>query len=370
MRVAIVGAGPIGLEAAARLLADGHDVSVYEAGEPGAAVRTWAHIRMFTPWSMSTTARGRALVGTPELDDPTRFPFGQELVDRYLAPLARHLPIHAHHRVIGVSRTTLKKAAPLGARRASDAFRLMIEGPRGEMDVVADAVIDCTGVFGDRVPTGAGGLPALGERNLGPGRLLHAPAHVEHLGGKRVLVIGDGASACTALVSLQALDPAPAITWLGRAEAGPAFVSPAEDPLPDRRALYLAARAAKDEVRHLVGVVIQAYVEGPNGVEVRLSSGETLIVDHIVACCGFRPDLNLTRELQVHHCYASEAPMKLAAALQPDGDCLTPKASGADLLVNPEPRFFVLGNKSYGRRGDFLLADGFRQVEEVASLLA
>ena len=34
----------------------------------------------------------------------------------------------------------------------------------------------------------------------------------------------------------------------------------------------------------------------------------------------------------------------------------------AQALLNPEPDFYVLGAKSYGRRGDFLLSHGHEQI--------
>ena len=64
--------------------------------------------------------------------------------------------------------------------------------------------------------------------------------------------------------------------------------------------------------------------------------------------------------------------MKLAAALLADGasaDCLEQRSHGAETLVNPEPGFFVLGAKSYGRNASFLMRVGWEQVEEVCRLL-
>src|SRR5690242_12661784 len=100
--LAVIGAGPVGLEAAAAALDHGFDVHVFERGEPGAHPLAWGHVRMFTPWRMNlgphSTARLEATGWTrPE---PESFPTGLELAERYLDPLAR-LPeldgrIHAH----------------------------------------------------------------------------------------------------------------------------------------------------------------------------------------------------------------------------------------------------------------------------------
>jgi hypothetical protein len=64
--------------------------------------------------------------------------------------------------------------------------------------------------------------------------------------------------------------------------------------------------------------------------------------------------------------------MNLAAALakHAGADCLVVPAQGADTLRNPEPNFYILGAKSYGRNSNFLLRNGFAQVKEVFSLIS
>jgi hypothetical protein len=104
---------------------------------------------------------------------------------------------------------------------------------------------------------------------------------------------------------------------------------------------------------------------------------ETYDVHEVIANCGYRPDTSLTRELQVHYCYASEGPMKLAAAMLAgsggsgggSGDCLSQVLPGKEALRSPENRFFVVGMKSYGRGSSFLLRIGYEQVEHVMTLL-
>ena len=46
-------------------------------------------------------------------------------------------------------------------------------------------------------------------------------------------------------------------------------------------------------------------------------------------------------------------------------DCLDQGGHGIDALRSPEPDFFVLGSKSYGRNNTFLLKVGFEQVDDV-----
>jgi hypothetical protein len=80
----------------------------------------------------------------------------------------------------------------------------------------------------------------------------------------------------------------------------------------------------------------------------------------------------LYRQLQVHECYATTGPMNLAAALLGEagsGDCLQLAAHGPETLRTPEPGFFILGAKSYGRMSRFLLQAGWRQVDDVFGTL-
>jgi hypothetical protein len=102
---------------------------------------------------------------------------------------------------------------------------------------------------------------------------------------------------------------------------------------------------------------------------------ETVGVDEVVSCTGFRPDDGLWKELQVHVCYATGGPMKLAAAIMASagggsGDCLKQTATDSSALANVEPGFFVIGSKSYGRNSSFLLTLGCSQVRQVLELLA
>lgn len=369
MQIAVIGAGPIGLEAALAAQQAGHQVTVYEAGGLADHVRAWADVRLFTPWHMLTTERGRALVDNALLTSDA-CPTGGELVERYLLPLAAHLDVRTDTRVVGVARTTLRKGQALGSpRRAEEPFQLLVRSPEGTRYERAEVVADCTGVLSDPVPAGLGGLPAPGEGTLvQAGLLRYGPVPVRDLGG-RVLLVGNGSSAATQAIRLHRQGAA--LTWLTLGDRVPGFVSPSDDPLPVRKQLYSDAASVVGAVRVLPGRQIVAF-QGTHPVRVALDDGKVLEVDAVVVCNGYRPDLSLHRELQVHSCWGSEGPMKLAAALlaQAGGDCLGEQASGADLLKSPEPLFFVLGAKSYGRRSDFLLQTGHRQIEEWLTAIA
>lgn len=392
--IAILGAGPTGLEAALAAVDGGFPFTIYEAGEGVAAdVRRWGHVRLFTPWSLNVSPRMRRHLsaGGVTVPDSDECPTGAELAAVLFEPLVA-LPAVAANlrtgaRVLEVGREGLVKSDEIGTgKRAERRFRLLIEDAEGtERIVLADVVLDCTGTYGNPNATGSGGIAAPGERALADLIERHVPdvaGEADAWAGKTVLVVGAGHSAQTAvadLADLAAARPGTRVLWALRDEA-PAFQPDPEDPLPDRarllaRAAELAA-GASPAVEALTGVVVDSFARA-NGralVILRQTDGgeRSVEVDRILSLTGYVGDHGLYRQLQVHECYATSGPMKLAAALlgSGSGDCLAQASHGADSLVNPEPGFYLLGSKSYGRNPTFLMRVGWEQVEEVFGLLA
>ncbi len=125
-----------------------------------------------------------------------------------------------------------------------------------------------------------------------------------------------------------------------------------------------------------LGRSVETLLRRSDGIEVTLRSApdgamEKLVVDRIIALTGSVGDHTLYRQLQVHECWATSGPMKLAAALLASSavDCLAQTSHGSDTLRNPEPGFFILGEKSYGRNSTYLMRVGWQQVDEVFPLL-
>jgi hypothetical protein len=200
--------------------------------------------------------------------------------------------------------------------------------------------------------------------------------------GKRTLVLGGGASATTVVSDLATLAKDASGTsavWVTRCSATDVARPIANDPLAERRALLARARelvsGVNPAVTHVGDAMVEAfeYNSATHRYRVTLRIGEQPRieeVDQVVVNTGFGPDASIYRELQVHECYASLAPMKLAAALLGSTDCLDAPAGGVDLLTHPEPDFYILGHKSYGRSSHFLLETGYKQVADVIAKLA
>ncbi len=396
--IAILGAGPIGLEAALALAERALPFRVYEAAsEVAAGVRSWGHVRLFSPWSLDVSPRMRwhlEAVGSDAPDDEDECPTGAELVERVLARVAS-LPGIAPHlrlatRVVAVARQGLLKNEEIAsAARKARPFRLLLVDDAGrEWTEEASLVLDCTGSLACPNTLGDGGIPAPGERACAA-RIDHC---IPDLGreaaswaSRRILLVGSGHSAQTAardLAKLAGEAPGTSILWVMRAET-PRWGPLGDDPLPERGKLAAAARAlAEGASPHLVcrtGGVVDCMEAEPGGgvaVTLRLSSGgaggeETFVADRVLALTGAVGDHQLYRQLQVHECYASGAPMKLGAALlgESSADCLAQTSHGPDTLTSPEPGFFILGAKSYGRTNTFLMRTGWRQVDDVLELL-
>ncbi|MEP7071532.1 MAG: NAD(P)-binding domain-containing protein [Verrucomicrobiota bacterium] len=381
-RIAIVGGGPIGLEAALAAIERGYAAEVFERGLVADAVRQWGHVRMFSPFSMNATARGRVRLKHSgiELPKPDELLTGAQFRERYLAPLARSFPagaIHENCAVLAIGRSRVLKGDHIGAiSRGETAFRLLVCEDDRERAVTADVVLDCSGTYGQPNQLGDGGIPLPNERlyleQIHYGIPEFSGAMRARYDGKRVLVVGAGHSAATVICNLAALDPATKIHWLMRRDRELPSEEIPDDPLPERARLAAAAnRFARDHRVILHRAASIAALESHQAalrVEIVGSTGSaTVEVDEIIVATGFRPDLSLTRELQVQTCWATEGTYPLAASLlgEASADCLKTPAFGAEMLIHPEPGYFTLGMKSYGRSPNFLLRTGHEQIETV-----
>jgi len=394
--LAIVGAGPIGLEAALCAIDRGFDVHVFERGEVGAHPQAWGHVRMFTPWKMNlgpVSSRHLRAAGW-SAPDPEALPTGGEFVEGYLRPLAA-LPalqgrVHLHAQVVHMSRRgALKGDLPDRPERREHPFRLLVRDPGGRENYIHSfALIDASGVYGQPNWAGDGGIPARQELYLAPQLSYHVDDVLglrrDRHAGRRTLVLGGGASAATTILALAQLAdqvPGTSAVWVTRQQAHQVCPGVAGDPLAERAKLYERARALAGgthaAVLHAGGAVIEGFEfnSATHRYRVLLRSGEQARVeevDHVIVNTGYGPDHSLYRELQVRESHLTRGPATLADALRGAGssDCLSTPVFGSDALAHPEPAFYILGHKSYGRSPAFLLETGYQQVGSVIERLA
>lgn len=384
-RIAIIGAGPIGLETAVAALDRNYAVDLFERRVIADHILQWGHVRMFSPFEMNATKRGisRLHLAGVKLHKPDELLTGAEFRERYLIPLAQSLPagvVHENTEVLAIGRRRALKGDHIGQpARNQTPFRLLVREEKGERMIEADLVFDCSGTYSQPNGLGDGGIPVPGEA-AAHSRIFYgipdfADAEDERFAGRRVLVVGAGHSGATAVNALAQL-PAQEVHWLLRRDRNSPVEEVEDDPLPERAQLASRAnRLARDGSVQVHRQASVMQIQSPNeSLEVTIEHGagtKTLSIDQIIVATGFRPDLSLTRELQVQTCWATEGTYPLAAALlgEAGADCLTTPAFGAEMLKHPEPGFFTLGMKSYGRSPNFLLRTGHEQIESVLDYL-
>jgi hypothetical protein len=397
-RIAILGAGPIGLEAALAAAEAGFEFTVFEAAADIAGnVRSWGHVQLFTPWSLNVSPRARARLAELGREPPsgTECPTGADLVELVFEPIAGLADIGPHlrlrTRVLEIGRDGMLKNDEIGTgARSEKPFRLLVrDADGGEGLEYADVVLDCTGTYDNPNALGTGGVAAPGESAAGEYIIRRIPDFETPLltdsaagwGGRRILLVGAGHSAQTVacdLVGLVERVPETTVVWAIRTDR-PTFGALEDDPLPARDALVKRSLAlalgegSPFDVR--LGRSVDALEASPDGIVVSLRKADGAIeqvsVDRIISLTGSVGDARMYRQLQVHECWATSGPMKLAAALlaSSSADCLTQESQGVETLKNPEPNFYILGSKSYGRNSTFLLRVGWEQIDEVFSLL-
>jgi hypothetical protein len=392
-RIAIIGAGPIGIEAALYARALGHEVVVYDRGDVAESVKSWGFVRLFSPWEMNATTLGWKTLGAsaPSTENPT----GDEFRDRYLLPLvvSRTLDgrLRTHTTVVSIGRDDFQKSDAIGNReRANSPFRILIRDRDGRESVDrSDIVLDCSGTYTNHRWSGRGGIPAPGEKLLAQrGRIHYTIPDILNRDrarfiGRHTLVLGAGFSAATALLHLEQLhreNAATKVSWAIR-RVGQAMHAIHDDPLPARAKLVQFSLGLADHpppwLQYLGNCVLERIDGGRDLLAVTLRYNNTdlaLAVDEMIALVGYAPDGSIYEQLQIHQCYATAGPMKMSAALLGAGaagaDCMSAgEAIGPETLKNPEPNFFILGAKSFGTNSNFLLQAGHRQVRDAFRLI-
>lgn len=388
--VAVIGAGPVGLAAAAHLVERGLQPIVLEKGaRVGSSLLEWAHVRVFSPWSYNVDAAAVRLLDAVgwKAPNPKALPTGGEIVRRYLEPLAA-LPAIAEGLTLGATVTAVTRRGfdKLGGPGRTDApFEIRWRTADGiARRTLARAVIDASGTWGQPSPMGADGLPVAGETEnrdrIDTGIPDVLGARRGDFAGRRVLVVGSGHSAINValdLLRLQGEAKGGDVLWAIRRAGIERLVGGGlDDRLPERGALGLAARQAIADGRLAMLPAFAAAAVERVGDRLRVSGirgGEATAfeVDRIVVATGLRPDLSILRELRVALDPAVEAPPALAPLIDPNlHSCGTVPPHGAAELAHPEPGFFIVGSKSYGRAPTFLMATGYEQVRSVVASIA
>ncbi|MFE6925592.1 FAD-dependent oxidoreductase [Nocardia sp. NPDC057663] len=384
--VVVVGAGPVGLAAAAELRERGQDVVVFERGpRAGAAVAQWNHVRLFSRWAELIAPAGRRLLDGTGWVAPADgdYPTGQDWARDYLTPLADALgeAVRYDTEVVGVARRGRDRVVDSG--RDTEPLSVHLRRADGSEDrILARAVIDASGTWTTPNPLGGEGLPAIGERDNSTIAYrvpdVDSDSERARYRGAHTVIAGSGHSALTAIVALSQLahEPGTRLTWvLRRGRTDATFGGGEADELPARGALGLRAKKAVEDglLDVVTGFRTAAVDTDAEGRTTLVADDGRSIegVDNVIALTGFRPDLSWLSEARLELDSVLQAPVRLAPLIDPNvHSCGTVYPHGVAELTHPESGVYLVGMKSYGRAPTFLAMTGYEQVRSVAAELA
>ncbi|WP_039884869.1 NAD(P)-binding domain-containing protein [Lysinibacillus capsici] len=386
--IVIIGAGPIGLAAAAHLVEQNQSFILLESGnEIAHNIRTWGHVTLFSPWRYNINKAAKSLLEGSDWVEPSleTIPTGHELIDLYLKPLAElkqiKPSIRLNAKVVGISRQLNDKMK--SKNRFNQSFNIYVE-KEDDIDIIeAKAVIDATGTWGNPNPANSTGVWLQNEKALADHIEYGIPdinTNPKRYANKKVAVIGSGHSAINTLLALAELqkdNPTTKLVWIMRKKSvEEAYGGEEKDALAARGALgirihelvvtgkvevitpFYISQVKKKENIHIVGTI--------NGEQKVLTGFEELIVN-----AGNRPDLSINSELRLSIDSATESVQALAPLIDPNvHSCGTVRAHGEEILRQPEKDFYIVGAKSYGRAPTFLMATGYEQVRSITAYLS
>lgn len=387
--IAIVGGGPVGMAAAAQLTERKLPFILFEAGNSvGSSLLDWGHVRLFSPWRYNIDKAAERLLQEINWQKPYEdgLPTGSEIVKDYLVPLNFHPRIepyvHLSTKVLSITKRGIHKTRTEGREKVPFMIKVLENGTARTYE--ASGVIDATGTWLNPNPIGAGGVPASGELENKRNIAYRIPDILgkdrEKYADKNVIVIGSGHSAINSLLELATLKvdhPATQLHWvLSTENLEQIYGGKEDDALEARGALgvkiekLMCSGALKihnpyfiHEIARENGLLkVKGFLKG--------QAFDIDKVDEIIANAGTRPDFSITREVRVQYDPALECVPELTELIDPNiHSCGTVRAHGELELRQPEPNFYVVGIKSYGRAPTFLMATGYEQVRSIAAYL-
>lgn len=386
--VAIIGAGPVGLAAAAHLISKGEEVLIFEEGESvGYSVLKWGSVKMFSPWQYNVDKEAEKLLKKSGwiAPDLTQLPTGRELVENYLKPLSdipeisKSLILHA--KVIGVGKKGLDKVK--SSNRENAPFIIYVESDEHILNYEVKAVIDATGTWSNPNPVASNGIYTKNEINAREHIYYGIPElkrEKERYAGKKVLVVGSGHSSINILLELAKLKEEHSqteILWVIRkSKVEDVYGGKENDQLAARG--ELGSRLEKLINAHDISIFTEYQVtdfsKHNDKVSVKGAVKDKIIViegiDEVISATGSRPDFSFLREVRLNIDSSIESSYELAPLIDPNiHSCGTVRPHGEKELRHFEKNFYIVGMKSYGRAPTFLLATGYEQVRSVVAYL-
>jgi thioredoxin reductase len=387
--VAVIGAGPVGLAAAAHLTVRGIPFLMFEAGGNVASnILSWKHIRVFSPWRYNIDKAARQLLNDAgwQSPDENALPTGGELYNSYFKPLYELPSIKENTllnaRVISVGRKNLDKMKTLGRENLPFVVQVFHQGEVKQYEV--QSVIDATGTWTSPNPIGSGGVYAVGELENSNQIFYGIPdilnEHELRYKNKSVLVVGSGHSSINAILELDKLKdkyPDTEIHWVLRKQnIRDAYGGQENDALEARGALGIKIEEMvnNDRVNVYTPFQIQQLVQKSGKLTVIGFQNDQQFalpgIDEIISNAGSRPDFSFIREIRLSIDPSLESVAAIAELIDPNiHSCGTVRPHGEKDLRHPDSGFYIAGSKSYGRAPTFLMATGYEQVRSIVAAI-
>ena len=380
--VAIIGAGPVGLAAAAHLTSYNIPFIILEKGQVAANVATWEHVQLFSPWEFNVDSTAKALLESTGWMMPNKdeLPTGQAFREQYLLPLSQLFQeqLRTNEEVFAITKLDADKMK--SKNRANKPFVIFTKTGHSTNTYKARAIIDATGTWGHPNPTVSHGVWLPSEEAVAE-RIIYTIPNIKNAllryENKRIAVVGGGHSAINSLLQLVELKeayPETEITWVLRKKR-------VEDALGGGTADELAARGelglkmkellSNQTVQVETPFYIQSIFQKEDGLMLKDAEREIGPFDELVVNTGNRPNFTFHSELRYEVDPITEAVSKIASLIDPNlHSCGTVPAHGEKELRQPEEGFYIVGSKSYGRAPTFLMATGYEQVRSIVAYLA
>lgn len=387
--VAIIGAGPVGLAAAAHLKVRNQPFILFEAGSSVASnILSWKHISVFSPWRYNIDKAARQLLNETHWQAPNDegLPNGAELYNQYFKPLAE-LPqikshIHLESKVLSVGRKNMDKMKTWG--REELPYVIQVVHGDGVEQYEAKAIIDASGTWSSPNPIGSGGSYAVGEIESRKQIFYGIPdilnQHAKRYKNKSVVVVGGGHSSINAILELEKLKdkyPSTEIHWILRKKnVSEVYGGQEDDALEARGALGIKIEQLinKDRVNVYTPFQIQQIINKDDKLTLIGFQDEVKFalpgIDEIISNTGSRPDFSFLREVRLSIDPSLESVAEIAELIDPNiHSCGTVRPHGEKDLRHPDKDFYIVGSKSYGRAPTFLMATGYEQVRSIVAAI-
>jgi thioredoxin reductase len=387
--VAVIGAGPVGLAAAAHLEIRGIPFVLFEAGATVASnILLWKHIKVFSPWKYNIDKAARRLLSATAWQSPNDegLPTGGELFNQYFKPFYE-LPViksntFLNSKVLSIGRKNLDKMKTFGREKLPFVVQVLHDNQVKQFE--AQAIIDATGTWNSPNPIGSGGVYAVGEIENRDRIFYGIPdilyEHSNRYKNKSVLVVGSGHSSINAILELDKLKekyPDTEINWvLRKKNVRDVYGGQENDALEARGALGIKIEELvnNDRVNVYTPFQIQQIVKKEGRLNVVVFQGDLKYalppIDEIISNTGSRPDFSFVREIRLSIDPSLESVHEIAELIDPNiHSCGTVRPHGEKELRHPEKDFYIVGSKSYGRAPTFLMATGYEQVRSVVAAI-